>query len=480
MARKKKEDTQTDEIQEVKEVKAVKKPAQKAESIYGYSFLDHADEVSEKVQETIHTLSARRKNKPTQFKSFGDVEREMIPVHDLPLKYLFDNPGFPSGGLIEIIGAEGTGKSSLVHYLEGVALLNGSPVYHQECENKPLRKNHVARIMHSNPAMAKRLVKALHYDTARSVVESYQKLIDWIEVMRGKQTGGRKASVSIPMHVPLIAVIDPWGKLMSQDEAQGFYDFGDNMSDKQKDIIDHSNMGHAKAAHRMVRRLPYILGENNVTLFLIQHQNDKVDMSGKGGPQLAADAAALFNVTKVGGKAFNQLDSMQILLSRKGLVKNSGGDTVGKTIRARMHKNSWGAESRVIEYDLHNDKYVDIPASDKSEGYLDRVIRFDRYNAEWLAENKAIDCSIKLRRISAPVLELTGATYTEFYRALHADTDILDQTAKNLKIQGYHDPLETIEGSIGESLQDGNDWGEEDEWGTQEVSNGEADSDLGG
>lgn len=263
-------------------------------------------------------------------------------------------------------------------------------------------------------------------------------------VMRGKETGGRKASISIPMHVPLIVVIDPWGKLMSKDEAAGFYDFGKNMSDKEKSLLDASNMGHSKASHRWARRLPYILGNMNVTLILVQHQNTKVDMSGKASP-MAGDAGTLYNNTKVGGKGFDQLDSMQIILGRKGLVKNSAGDKIGKTIQARMHKNSWGAESRVIEYDLINDQYKDVPPSETSPGRLDRVIRFERWTAEWLAENKALDVTIKMRRVTCPSLNLTGVTYTEFMDTLKANPEVLNNLRKQLRIQGFYDALADME-----------------------------------
>lgn len=149
---------------------------------YGFNFLEQADEITERAQETIMTMSARRTNRPTQFKALNEVNKNMIPLHDVALQYLCDNPGLPEGGLIEIIGAEGTGKSTLVHHIEAAALLNGSPVYHQECENKLLHVGHIARIMSPDPAMAKKMVKAIHYDTARSLEESYEKFIDWITV----------------------------------------------------------------------------------------------------------------------------------------------------------------------------------------------------------------------------------------------------------------------------------------------------------
>jgi RecA/RadA recombinase len=442
MPRKKKIDLveqETPETQETPQQPTVTSP-------FGFNFLDQADEVTEKVQATVATMAARRKNKPTQFRSFSDVEKAIIPVADLALQYLCDNPGIPQGSLIEIIGAEGTGKTTLAHMIEAQALLNGCPVYHQECENKAMRKNHVARILSSDPAMGKKMLRAIHYDTARSLEESYDKLIDWIRIMRGKETGGRKDSVSIPMHVPLVAVIDPWGKLMSKEEADGVYDYGKGLANKEKSLLELSNMGHSKAAHRWVRRLPHILGDMNVTLILIQHQNSKVDMSGAASPMMAGDAGALYNDTKIGGKAFGQLDSMQVILVRKGLIKDSSGTPVGKTVRARMHKNSYGAESRIIEYDLINDKYTD------TEGYLDRVLRFDRFTAEFLAENQALELSIRLRRINCPDLELTGATYSEFYSALSASPDVLKRTAKNLRIQGFSDNLNDIDKKLMEEL----------------------------
>jgi hypothetical protein len=433
MPRKKKEVENTTEEKEA----PTAQPSVAVPGSFGFNFLEQSESIMETVQDTVMTLAARRKNRPTQFRSMADVRKEMLQVDDILLQYLFDNPGIPQGALVEIIGAESTGKSTLVHYIEAAALLRGCPVYHQECENKPLMVNHVARIMSGDPVMGKRLVKAIHFDTARSLEESYEKLMDWIFIMRGQETAGRKAAVTIPLHVPLVAVIDPWGKLMSKDEAAGFYDFGKNMTEKEKPLLELSNLGHSKAAHRWVRRLPYVLGDLNVILIIVQHQNTKVDMSGAGSP-MSAEAGAMYNTTKIGGKGFDQLDSMQIILGRKGLVKDSSGTAIGKTIRARMNKSSYGAESRVVEYDLINDGYKD------AGGRLDRVLRFDRTTTDFLLEKGVLDMSVKLRRVTCPPLELAGASYKEFYATLLANREVLSDVCKKLKIKGYYDPLEEL------------------------------------
>lgn len=421
-------------------------------SNYGFNFMDEAETIKEQVQKTVHTISARRKNKSTGFKSLDEVRREMLPMKDFPVQYLTGNYGIPEKSLIEILGAGGVGKSTLCHYLEGQAVLAGCPVYHQECENKPLKSKHVARIVHKDKALARKITKAIHFDKARSLEESWEKLIDWIEIMRGKRSDSK---VEIPIHVPLLAVIDPWGKLMSPDEAKGNYDYGDNMKEKAKDMMTASNLGHAKAAHRWVRQLPHIMDTNNVTLILVQHQNDKINMTAMRGPAMDAETSAMHNITKVGGNAFNQLDSMQIIVGRKGLVKSSSGDNIGKTIKLRMHKNSYGPESRVIEYDLINDGFVDTETTQSP------VIRFERWFSEWMTEKGYIGSKITAKRVTCDTLGLTGATYTEFYDTFHANEEVLAKVAMNLKIDGYDlewdEDMKTIPEDSGEETIENED-----------------------
>jgi RecA/RadA recombinase len=404
--------------------------AKRFPATYGFNYLDEAAAITGDVQKIVHGMAARRKNRTTSFKAMSDVRKNMIHIPDLPLQYLFGNYGIPERALIEIIGGEGVGKSSLCHYLEGRFLLQGCPVYHQECEGKPINAERVRRIVSEDPETGRKIVSAIHFDSARSLKESFEKLVDWIKIMRGKADGKK---VSIPLHVPLLAVIDPWGKLMSKNEAAGFYDYGALKTEVAKDLLDVSNMGHSQGAHRWVRRLPYIMDTYNVTLILVQHQNQKVDMGGGGSSFIPEEARKLNNTTKTGGEAFNQLDALQFVIAKRGALKNSKGDPIGNTMKVKVSKNSYGPEGRIIEYDLVSDGFQD------SGGKLDRAVRFDRWFSEFCAAKSFMGTSVNAKRYTCSSLGLTGARTDEFYDKFMATDTAVDSFGKAHSINGYDD-----------------------------------------
>lgn len=408
---------------------------------YGFNYLDEADQITEEVQKIVYGISNRRKNRTTSFKSMADVRKNMVHMPDLALQYLFGNYGVPEKALIEVIGGEGVGKSSLCHYIEGWFLKQGCPVYHQECEAKPISASRIQRIVSEDPVMGRKIVKAIHFDTARSVKESFEKMVDWIKVMRGKTPG---AKVAIPMHVPLLIVIDPWGKLMSKNEAAGFYDYGALKAEQAKDMLDVSNMGHAQAAHRWVRRLPFIMDTFNVTIILVQHQNQKVDMGGATPSFIPEEARKLNNTTKIGGNAFGQLDSLQFVIAKRGALKNAKNDQIGTMMKVKVSKNSYGPEGRVIEYDLISDGFQDTPTK------LEKAVRFDRWFSEFCAEKGFMGTTVNAKRYSCPSLNISGARTDEFYDRFMGDTAATYNFGKAFHINGYDDPMGEVLAELGE------------------------------
>lgn len=402
---------------------------------YGFNYLEEAHGITEEVQKIVYGISNKRKNRTTSFRSMSDVRKNMIHIPDLPIQYALGNYGLPEKALIEVIGGEGVGKSSLCHYIEGRFLVQGCPVYHQECEGKPLDPKRIQRLVSENKATARKIVSAIHFDTARSVKESFEKMVDWIKVMRGKTAGGK---VCIPMHVPLLVVIDPWGKLMSKNEAAGFYDYGALKAEQAKDMLEVSNMGHAQAAHRWVRRLPFIMDNFNVTVILVQHQNQKVDMSGGGASFIPEEAKKLNNITKIGGNAFNQLDALQLVIVKRSSIKNTKGDPIGSTMKVRVAKNSYGPEGRTIEYDLVSDGFQD------SENYMEKALRFDRWMAEFCAEKGFLGTSVNAKRYSCAALGVAGAKTSEYYDSFLLNEKAINQFAEAYSINGYETPVDQV------------------------------------
>jgi RecA/RadA recombinase len=283
MGRRKKETELEMEVttiaEEIPEVQEVVTPKKQKFSGYGFSVIGNSDLLSE-VTSIVASVSNRKKNGNFSLTTIGDSKKAMLPIPDMTWQYLLGTIGLPTKALVEIIGGESTGKSTLCMSLMAEASKLGVPCYYQECEAKPLSGSHVARIASSDPELGENIAKSIFMDSARSVEESFEKFKEWIEVMRGVETAGRKNGVVVPLHVPLLACIDPWGKLMSDAEAGGVYNYGSADKAKEKDLLTLSNLGHAKASHRWARQLPHILDRYNVTLILVQHQNEKIDMSG--------------------------------------------------------------------------------------------------------------------------------------------------------------------------------------------------------
>lgn len=398
-------------------------------SSFGFNYLEESESITEEVQKAVFSISNRRKNRKTNFKSMLDTRKDMIHLPELPLQFLIGNYGLPEKCLMEVIGGAGVGKSTLVHWIEGQFLAQGCPVYHQECEGKPIRTDHIRRIVSPDPVLGQKIVKAMHFDSARSLSESFEKFVDWIKIMRGKMPGSK---VSIPINVPLLVVIDPWGKLMSKEEAAGFYDYGNAATAKGgKDLLDITNMGHAKAAHRWVRRLPSLLDSMNVCLILVQHQNEEVDMSGTPS-FIPASAMATQNITKIGGLAFNQLDALQMVIAKKGMLKNSSQEVIGSTMKVRVVKNSYGSEHRQVEYDLVNNKY-----KDSEKDGMDRVLRFDRWFADWCAENSFMGTTVSKKRYTCKDLGAENVKSDVFYQKFQDNDAAVDAFGRLHNIHGY-------------------------------------------
>ncbi len=435
MARKKKEELTTEDLPTATEEVLVQEEqlpvTKKKFTGYGYSVIKNKELMAE-VTSIVASVSNRKKNGNFGLMSMGQAEKSMLPLNGFTFQYLFGNNGLPTKALIEIVGGESTGKSTLCVNFMAEACKLGVPCYYQECEAKPLSGRHVARIASSDPQLGKDIAESIYLDSARSLEESFTKMKEWVEVMRGEETAGRKAGVVVPLHVPLLVVIDPWGKLMSDAEAAGVYNYGKANSDKEKDLLTLSNLGHSKASHRWARQLPQLMDRFNFTLIIVQHQNTKIDMSGTPS-YIPADAMALRNNTKVGGKGFDQLDSLQLILVNKGQVKNSGNEPIGKTVRARVHKNSYGPENRVVEWDLINDGYQD------NETFMDRPIRFDRWVSEWLLEKGFFGTKCNMKRYSSDALGVTGVNSSDFYEALISEEneDNFNELCKACNIGGY-------------------------------------------
>lgn len=407
---------------------------------YGYDILE-GDDVNDDLEKILTSVIGRRKNQTIDFSKIADVRENMLPIRNFHLQWALGTYGIPHGCLVDIIGAEGLGKTTLSYQIMGWAMDSGCPAFYIECENKQLPARRILRALHTNKQRAEKMLHRLRRSRVYSLEHLEQEIMDYVNAARGKTT--LKGAKHIPHRVPIVIVVDPWSKLLNADEAMGFYGYGDNLTDgnkaKFKAAGTASNQGHAKWAQAFCRRMPYFLRENNVILILVHHQNEDVDMGAKkGGPALPQLWKDLNNTKKIGGRAFNQNAAIQFILARASEQKNAAKNTIGKNIVLKVHKNSFGPDKRQIGYTIRTEEFND------TDEYFEPAVNFDESTANWMAEHKFFGTTLSARRFTCESLGVMSATASEFCDAFNANQDLKNQLGNTLSIEGYIDTVELI------------------------------------
>ena len=425
-----------------KKVAAVKKKATTptvpgAPRKYSFDILsEEGEEIVETMTQVVHAHFGAKKHKSTSFQSAEQVRSSKMPLRHIMLQWLFSTYGLAEKTMLEIIGPEGCGKSTFILTLMGYAMKAGCPCYFQNTETKELSPDRMMRCLSDNIAESKVMLNRLLHDTAHSLDESIEKLEAAVEFFRGR-LGDKKSKRKVPLDTPIMIAVDVWSKLMAAGEAAGFYDYGSDLTDAAvkktlKAVGTGSNMGHSKFAAAWCRRLPAWLEKNNVLLIISSHQNDKVDMGAAGAASfIPADVKAMYNKTKIGGRAFNQTSAYQVIIGRKAKLKNSQQEIVGQTLQMRVDKNSYGPSDRKIEYDLISEGLAD------TETFQQSALDFDRSFARWIVSKKLLGASVTSGLFTSTQLGVTGVTATALCRALESDTAALNHLGAHLGIEGY-------------------------------------------
>lgn len=422
---------------------------------YGFHFLDSEEDYGDKFKVALDGAVSSRKNQSVSFKKMSEIQEGFaFPFRHFLLQYAVGQYGVPSQKIIDIIGAEGIGKSTLVMDMLGSAMDVGCPALYIECESKQIPAPRVMRALHPSISRSFKMLNRLRVEPVNSLDHMWQAMKDFVYVARG--TKGTKDTPRVPMHVPIVIAVDPWSKLLNPDEAAGFYNYGDNMSDakkkKFKEINEGSNLGHAKWAHKWCRLLPAFLKQYNVVLIIVHHQNDKIDMSGGGGVSfMTPESSALYNKTRIGGKALHQNTALTLILSRRGLAKNGSGDITGNLISCRVAKNSLGHDNTKFFYELRTGFYND------SLTHMDPAINYNIGFATMCAEQKWMSTSVKGSRFSSPVLGVTEVSADEFCAAFNANQEVKFNLGKQLGINGYIDVVDNIKSMIEKNYHEDHD-----------------------
>lgn len=342
--------------------------------------------------------------------------------------------GFLNGTMVDVLGGEGLGKTALMLTVGGWAMRQNSPFLLVETENKPifdLNASRTKRCLHSNRAKADIMLDRMGKVQAFEIKDAINAIETWAVTVRQK----------VPLHIPIVAALDTFSKLMGSSEAAAFAMYGDEDVDEKKikELGGGSNFEAAKLAQAWCRRLPRFLKQHNMILFLARHQNDKVDMAqkfgGGGGITLSPEVADTLNKTSRGGRAFSQSAALQIILSkgRQATASVNGQNVkIGENIRMTVAKSSFGPSGVKCDYRL-----MQVARQDTEE-YQEPVLNFAPHFPEWLLMNRLLTIQKKnLNCYSCKELGLMDVDTETFTTALENNEDLLCAIGNRLDMIGY-------------------------------------------
>lgn len=402
-----------------------KKPA----SVASFNLLDD-DSFASRTKEAL--MKVRKKG--TTVDSLTNVRREILNLPPIYLQATLNSFGIQTKTLVDIIGAEGIGKTTFMFTIFGWAMLQGSPCFYVETEGKVIDEDRALRSLHTDKVLAKRMYDRLSFDQCFELQQAIDSIYAWVKLVRDP-----KSEVYVPHHIPVVVGLDTFSKLMSSSEAEGRQLYNDQtVKGKEadaKDLGTGSNFGHAKIAQAWSRQLPNWLTMNNVILILNRHQNDKVEMNAAPGASFGGDAAAGFNTTSIGGRAFSQNAALQLILSRyKFATKKIGEENVkvGVDAKITVSKNSYGPNGSVCFYRVNQ----------KCDGDTDTTyvpsLTFAPYTPEWLMSKGILEISSKNKNcFSCRDLNLFDVNGDEFYAALQANEELINRIGTRLRLKGY-------------------------------------------
>jgi len=386
-----------------------------------FNLLDDVD-FSSQVKETMLAMASKRKASTT-VTSMSDLRRDYIEVDSIYLQATIGMCGFPAGTLLEILGQDGVGKSSLVFTIAGQAMAKGSPFFYVETEGKPMNNERVARCLCPDPTLADKMFSKITIQTCDDIPSMVSALEDFVDVCRNQ--------IGVPSTTPLVCAVDSFSKLMSPTESIGRSFYGGDVK-KNEFGTDKVNFGHSKFAHQWCRILPSWLKQNNVFLIIVSHQNQQVSTGFGGGAFISPEVSATFNRTKIGGNAFNQNAALQLILTRKGVAKN-GTEKVGSIVKCTVAKNSYGPEGGFLEFEIVGKPYLDTESWKQPSLYMGNT------TCSWLAANRHCGIIESRKRYSCEELEVVGVKANDFFNTF-MDSHLVDELRSQLGIVGYEVP----------------------------------------
>jgi len=407
-----------------KKATALKKARKGPRLVVGSKDVMSDTKFTENVHKSFKSINARAKTRPIEILHTADLYKTQIPMNHLLYERLFRNRGWPTAGLVQVIGEERIGKTTLMMDIIGRIMTgSGCPCAYIGCEGKFMSPTHAQRILHRDPVIAEKVHDKVVWMKATTLKQMHDNLEHFAKSTREHY----------PVEVPIVAVVDPWGKLKSPAEEGGTTEYGMTAAAKKKakkkDVGEASNLGHAKWSASWTRRLPEFLEKNNMLLFVVGHQDVKIDMNARPG---SIPTAKRSNETTIGGKAMKQLSSFIFTVTKQKNLDTPSKQPMGHTVELHTTKNSYGAPRQSAFVNIKFDFYEDDPGV-----WMESPVDLDTPFSESMLGDPVLGVTATNQLYSCLDLGLKGVSAREFSEALHANPEVHDRLARTMQISGY-------------------------------------------
>lgn len=237
------------------------------------------------------------------------------------------HPGFPGSRIIEIHGAESSGKSTLALYIVKKAIEQIKAIaYYQDAERVL-----TPEIIHGTGIDMRRVM--------RDQPETLEEVFDRQEAVLKELEG---------VQYPVVIAMDSIAACSTMAEIEG-------------DMESHTMGEHARLMSKGLRKIKSLITNNQVLSLWVNQTREKIGVTW-------GDTTATF-----AGKAMNFYASVRIRVSKVQTLKKSTGNPYGAKIEAYIIKNKVAPPLRKVQYDILfvQDKSGSYPRIDYEGAVLD-------------------------------------------------------------------------------------------------------------